>query len=131
MSSRRDSAYCDSSSLPYSNNIYGNSHIRRTNSDCLPSQNPYQLCSDMDQLRIHSCDNLPRCTDRRIDQNSAHSNCGSHFERRPSCCEGSSVCCSSHNCRVPVDPGGGKLNFYKNYVTFLFLNNVFIFLVLK
>lgn len=125
MSSKRDSAYCDS--LQYSNNIYGNSHLRRVNSDCLPSHSPYQLCSDMDQLRMHSCEVLPRYVEpRRIEQNSACSNFGSNFERRPSSCEGTSVCRNSHHCHVPIDPGGGNFFIIKYYNLGYFLGSALI-----
>lgn len=106
MSSKKDSAFYDSSSLPYTNNLE-----RKANSDCFPYHNHYKLCTDMEQLKVRSCDIFPRQVES---QNAVKDSDFYHYinaleSRKPSCCEensGLSHC--SRNIQMPSDPGGGK-----------------------
>lgn len=111
MSSKKDSAFYDSSSFPYCNNAQVNTQLRKTNSDCLPPYNHYQLCSELDQLKVRSCEVLPRYFDsRNVTKDSDFFNYpNSSANKKHSCCEemsGISHC--SRNFQVPSDPGGGK-----------------------
>lgn len=116
MSSKRDSTFGDSTSLPYFQNCNSNPHLRKTNSDCLPLQNIYgkspQICQDMKHLRIHSYDALPtfRSKEQPLKCCSQISNC-CHEEMKRSCCSGiESRIRSNQECQVLVDPGGCNYN---------------------
>lgn len=123
MSSKRDSTFGDNTSLPYSHNIYSSTnHDRKTNSDCLPLQNNYsnnQFCSDMDRLRVHSCEGLPiwrnfRTTEQVSKCCSQLSTCHcSREDIKRSCCNGGisdiKSCCSQER-HISVDPGGHNCN---------------------
>lgn len=110
MSSKKDSAFYDSLSLPYYNNMHTNGQLRKTNSDCLPQHNYYQSCSDVEQLKVRSCDLLPKCIQpRNVIKESDLFNYPTNLDnRKQSCCEElSGVSQYSWNLRVPTDPGGG------------------------
>ncbi|KAJ8934369.1 hypothetical protein NQ314_013410 [Rhamnusium bicolor] len=124
MSSRRDSAFSDSA-LPYSHNLYSNPYVRRTNSDCLPSENLYQpgrLAHSMEHLRTQNYEPVPCHSDQRAytgsynnknEQMSVFSNCGSNYEpinNRFSYHEiAASVSQCTQNCCPPAEPGGGGI----------------------
>ncbi|KAJ8921657.1 hypothetical protein NQ315_010566 [Exocentrus adspersus] len=90
MSSRRESAFSDSA-LPFSHNVGAAPYGRRTNSDCMPSDNYVQtgrLTQSMEHLKIHNYEplshkaNIQTCTDscHNVNHLSTFSNCGSNFE---------------------------------------------------
>lgn len=109
MSSKKDSAFYDSSSLPYYTEA--NKHYRKTNSDCYPLQNQYQLCSEMEQLKVKSCDVFPKYIDSQNEmKNSEMFNYMPNLEnRKRSCCEGFCISQCSRNFQMPSDPGGGNV----------------------
>lgn len=115
MSSKKDSAFYDSSSFPYYN-LEANRYSRKTSSDCYPLQNQYQLCSDMEQLKVKSCDVFPRYIDTQNEMHSEIFNYMPNLEnRKRSCCESSCISQCSRNLQIPSDPGGGNIcNFQVN-----------------
>lgn len=104
MSSKKDSAFYDSSSLPHYNNIQASTQLRKSSSDCLPPHNHY-LCSDMEQLRVRSCDVMSkyvetrRVTDLDFLKSTSWDNSNKH-------CEDVTVSHSPHFQRS-LDSGGG------------------------
>lgn len=117
MSSKKDSAFYDSSSLPYSSIME-----RKVNSDCFPCQNDYQHCVNTEQLKTRSCDNFPRYADVYNNKEKAVKNLDFYdymnaLENRKSICcdENSGLSYYCQNMQIPSDPGEGKHNFVASF----------------
>lgn len=117
MSSKKDSAFYDSSSLPYTTNME-----RKVNSDCFPCRNDYQHSKKKEQLKTKSCDNFPRDADS---QNTIKNPDLYHYMNNLENTE--AICCNDNsrlNCycqkvQIPSDPRGSKhiffaLQFFRN-----------------
>lgn len=113
MSSKKDSVFYDSSSFPYAN------MGRKANSDCFPYHTHYQPCSGTDQLKVKSCDILPRHIEsqKTAKDSDFYHKINSLENHKQSCCdENSGLNYYGRNMQVPSDPGGGKYFCTHNFM---------------